>query len=189
MVRITAVVCFSINFFVVPWSFFKTRRLELPYACLPLWCTWYHKHWLVRCLSVFIARSFYLWTFVTFRSQWEHCSLKRRKFIRCMGVSSLQSRQRIENIDLWWTNVLCNTQTELIQDGAASSCSTTRFHYRGTNRRRSEVSKNKRVQFHGEISLAKLSLHNCSEIVLFLLLWWSQILCFCVLCLARSSFP
>ena len=31
------------------------------------------------------------------------------------------------------------------------------FHYRGRNRRRSEVSENKWVQFHGEISLAMLS--------------------------------
>ena len=165
----------------MPWLFFKTRRLESPYACLPLSCTWYHKHWLVRCLSVFIARSFHLWTFVTFRSQCEHCSLQRRKFIRCMGVSWLQSRQTHRE---YWPfmgqceRMFCVTQQEDFNSTPTGRCCFKLFHYRGTNRRRSEVSENKCVQFHGEIPLAKLSLHSCSEIVLFPLLWWSRILFF-----------
>ena len=74
--------------------------------------------------------------------------------------------------------MFCVTQQEDFNSTPTGRCCFKLFHYRGTNRRRSEVSENKCVQFHGEIPLAKLSLHSCSEIVLFPLLWWSRILFF-----------
>lgn len=116
MVRITAVVSFIIDFFTMSYPF-KTRRQTSPFACLPLSCTWHHKHWWAETSHfdvLYLSHAhFYLLTFTTFRCQCEQCrdeNLAGAREFRC--CKEVANSSRIMTFDGSGERISCITQHE-----------------------------------------------------------------------------
>ena len=123
----------------------------------------------VRCLS---HAHFYLWMFIIFRCQCEHCRDEN-----LVGAWDFRFNREVANASRILTfdgsieHICCVTQHK---DFIALTNRTVLLQVapilRDKEGRPSEVSKNERVQFYREISLAKLSQYSLSAIVLFPLL-------------------
>jgi len=137
--------------------------------------------WQVRCLSL---THFYLWTFIFFRCQCEHCRDENlfgaREFRCCREVANASriltfdgSIERISCVTLREDFMALTNRTVLLQVAPLLRDKEGRKY-----RRRSEVPENEWVQVNREI----LNQRSCSATVLFPLLRWPRISLF------RSSF-